>query len=138
MIKVCARKTVVFTMLAFSLSVITSSVFANNEIVGIWKTESSDRGYLHVDVTICEDKICGTIVNAFNTSDELIDDYEHVGKPIIWDMAVRGENSWNKGKIWDPSSDKTYKSKMSVSGNVLSVSGCVAFFCKALDWLRIE
>jgi len=75
-------------MLAFSMSVITSSVFASDEIVGIWKTESSDRGYLYVDVTICEDKICGTIVNAFNTSDELIDDYEHVGKPIIWDMAV--------------------------------------------------
>jgi len=82
--------------------------------------------------------VCGKIENAYDLEDEVIADYEHIGKNMVWDMKASGATSWKKGKIWDPSKDKTYKSKMSLSGDVLSVSGCVLFVCRGQDWTRVK
>jgi len=86
----------------------------------------------------CGDALCGKIVNAYNLENEVTADYEHVGKQMLWDMKASGTSSWKKGKIWDPSKDKTYKSKMSLNGDTLSVSGCVLIVCRAQDWIRVK
>lgn len=129
---------IVYFSLTIMLLGVSTSAIANDTIAGIWKTESSERGYLHVKIEPCEEFICGTILTAYDLADQPNEAYEHLGENIIWDMNAQGPNSWNRGKIWDPTSDKTYKSKMSLNGNVLSVSGCIAFFCKAQDWTRVE
>jgi len=110
----------------------------SNGVLDTWQTESSDKGYLHVLIEECGEVLCGTIVNAYNLENEVSADYEHVGKKMLWDMKASGDSTWKKGKIWDPSKDKTYKSKMSLSGDTLSVSGCVLIVCRAQDWTRVK
>ena len=38
----------------------------------------------------------------------------------------------------DDGSKKIYNSKMSLSGNTLSVSGCILIFCKAQNWTKVN
>ncbi|WP_371933256.1 DUF2147 domain-containing protein [Ruegeria discodermiae] len=108
---------------------------------GIWKTGTGDGGgYLHVSIAPCGSAICGTIDNAFNASGDEELNYEHDGKQMIWDMVPDGNGEYSGGKIWDPEADKTYKSKMSLNGNTLTVKGCVAggLVCKGQDWTRVQ
>lgn len=130
-------KQFIATIIAVSALLLTGTATAN-EVSGVFKTESSDKGYLLVSVEPCGDKVCGTIQDAFNLEGEPMADYEHKGKQMIWDMVPSGDGKWSKGKIWDPSKDKTYKSKMSLSGDTLNVSGCIAFICRSQSWTRAE
>lgn len=126
-------------LLPMLLLLISSQTFsAEDDIVGVWKTESSDKGYLHVNVVVCGSEVCGTILKALQLDGEPIADYPHIGKKMIWKMKSSGENSWNKGRIWDPSKDKTYKSKMSLNADTLNVSGCIAFICRSQSWTRVS
>jgi len=125
--------------LAFIGLLFSTHALSNDQgAIGVWQTESSDKGYLHVNIEQCDDMLCGTIVNAFNLEDVITEDYEHKGKKMVWNMKAKTDTSWSGGKIWDPSADKTYKSKMSVNGDVLSVSGCVLMFCKAQKWNKVK
>lgn len=119
------------------LFVFSHSFAADPDVTGIWKTESTDKGYLQVSVEKCGDAVCGTILQAMDLEDKPSPDYEHVGKQMIWDMASKTPTSWTGGKIWDPSKDKTYKSKMTLDGDVLKVSGCIAFICRSQSWTRL-
>lgn len=108
---------------------------------GTWKTEPGDTGgYLHVTVGPCGDALCGSIDKAFNAQGGVSSDYEHVGKRMIWDMKAQGDGSYGGGKIWAPDKDKTYKSRMSLSGNKLTVKGCVAggAICRGQTWMRVN
>ena len=127
-----------YGLLTFTFFGVNNNVLAADSIIGVWQTESTEKGYLHVKVEACEEFVCGTIIRAFNQADEPNEDYEHIGERMVWDMQAKGPASWSRGKIWDPSADKTYKSKMSLGDDVLSVSGCIVFFCKAQDWIRVE
>jgi len=116
----------------------TYALAQSDSVIGTWQTESSEKGYLHVDIEVCGEALCGKIQNAYDLDNEVIADYEHVGKNMVWDMKANGATAWKSGKIWDPSKDKTYKSKMSLNGDVLSVSGCVLFVCRGQDWTRVK
>ena len=125
-------------LLPLALVFVCSQVFSAGEsVIGVWQTESSEKGYIHVSVDKCGEAVCGTILSQMNLEGEANPDYEHLGKQMVWDMKSNGELSWAKGKIWDPSKDKTYKSKMTLSGDVLKVSGCIAFICKSQSWTRV-
>ncbi len=130
----------VFKWLAVVYLVSVNAAFAQ-DVSGTWQTEPGDTGgFLHVALAPCGDKICGTIATAFNADRTVVADYQHKGKKMIWDMTQRSAGSWNKGKIWAPDSDKTYRSKMSLSGNRLKVSGCVAggLICRSQNWVRVQ
>lgn len=105
-------------------------------ILGTWKTQVDDGNYAHVKMTKCGSKICGTIAQAYNSSGAWESDNE--GKKLVWDMVPDGNGSYSSGKIWQPSKDKVYKSKMSLSGNTLKVSGCVGPICKKQTWSRVK
>ena len=107
-------------------------------VAGTWKTQPGDDGaYGHVTVAPCGSSICGTIAKAFNASGQEIAS-DNIGKPIIWDMQAKGNGSYSGGKIWAPDTDKTYRSKMSLNGNALKVSGCVGPICRGQTWTRIN
>lgn len=111
------------------------------DVNGIWQTEPGDTGgFLHITIAPCGDKTCGTIRTAFDGDQAVVADYAHLGKPIIWDMTADGSGAWSSGKIWAPDRDKTYRSKMSLSGNTLKVSGCVAggLICRSQNWVRVK
>lgn len=108
---------------------------------GVWQTaKAKGGGYLEVTIAPCASDAaltCGTISQAFNAKGE-DPAYPNLGKPIVEGMKDGGGGSYSGGTIWDPESDKTYSSKMTVKGDVLDVEGCVAIFCQGQDWKRVR
>ena len=120
------------TAAALTLGLATSA-FAE-PASGVWKTETGETGgYLHVSIEPCGAQVCGTILKVFNS-----DNTSSEGKPIIWDMNVDGSGKYSGGRIWAPDVDKTYRSKMRLSGNTLKVSGCVGPICRSQNWTRVK
>ncbi len=109
-------------------------------VEGVWKSKPDDNGkYGYVTIAPCGDKFCGTLTQAFDSSGaETTSD--NIGKQIVWDMVANGDGTYGGGKVWAPDRDKTYKSKMTLSGDSLSVSGCVmgGMICRASDWSRVK
>ncbi|MEL6235034.1 MAG: DUF2147 domain-containing protein [Pseudomonadota bacterium] len=110
---------------------------------GLWATQANDEGnYLEIRIAPCAGNaalLCGTIETA-RTADGAEAPYEHIGRVMIQDMAEDGANEWDDGTIWAPDDDETYSSKMALTGNVLTVSGCVmgGLICRGQDWRRLE
>jgi len=127
-----------FLLPLFSLLFAGDALSQDSSAIGVWQTEPSDKGYLHVSIEECDDALCGTILQAYDLEGAPLEGYEHLGENMLWDMKSTGESSWSGGKIWDPSKDKTYKSKMDVADDVLNVSGCIMVFCRAQTWERVQ
>lgn len=109
---------------------------------GVYRTESGDTGnVLHVTFGACDadtQLTCAVITRALNSDQEPMTDYAHLGKAIVWGMKKIGRSKYAGGKIWDPSADKIYKSKMFVRSNSIRVSGCVGPICKAQSWVKVK
>lgn len=105
-------------------------------VAGIWKTEVDDGAYAHVTMAPCGSQICGTISRTFNSGGEYKS--ENLGKPIVWDMEAQGGGAYKNGQIWQPSTGKVFKSKMTLKGSSLKVSGCVGPICKGQTWTRVK
>ncbi len=60
-----------------------------------------------------------------------------VGQKVFFDMKPNGENSW-AGKAFNPDDGKEYSGKMTLSGDLLTTSGCVfgGLICKSYNWTR--
>lgn len=125
-----------------ALALVVPSLANAGTLSGVYQTEPGDTGgVLHVEMAACADDgalTCGTILRAYNADGKQDNAYEHLGKPIVWAMADRGSSKWGKGKIWAPDRDKVYDSKMSFSGNVLQVKGCIAFICRTQNWVVVQ
>lgn len=104
--------------------------------VGTWKTQVDDGAYAHVKMSTCGASLCGTIARTFNNTGEYKS--KNLGKKLVWDMTPAGGGKYKSGQIWQPSTGKTFKSKMSLSGNTLKVSGCVGPICKKQTWKRVN
>lgn len=122
-------------MIAAAMTVLAGAAWAD-PVEGTWKTEVDDGNYAHIAMTTCGDKVCGKIAEAFDANGPIAS--ENIGKQLVWDMVPGGDGSYGSGQIWQPSTGKVYKSKMSLSGSVLNVSGCVGPFCKKQTWTRVN
>ena len=119
---------------------VTGGAFAADPAEGLWKTKPDDNGkYGYVQIAPCGDKICGVLVKAFDSAGAEAPS-DNIGKQIVWDMVPNGDGSYSGGKVWAPDRDKTYSSKMALSGDSLAVSGCVlgGLICRASDWVRVK
>ncbi|KAF0677595.1 DUF2147 domain-containing protein [Profundibacterium mesophilum] len=105
-------------------------------VEGIWQTEADDGAFAHVSMAPCGGAICGTIARTFNAAGEYRS--ENIGKPLVWNMVQQKPGKYGDGKIWQPSTGKTYRSKMTLEGNVLKVSGCIGPICKKQTWRRVQ
>jgi len=108
------------------------------DVTGLWQTAANDDGkYLRVQIYPCatnEAQICGVITEGFGGATQT-----NNGKPIIWGMRANGEDHWNRGNVWAPDSDKTYRANLSLTGHTLVVQGCVAgIFCRSSTWTRVQ
>lgn len=121
--------------LGLALSLFAGAAMAD-PVEGVWKTETDDGAYAHVNIAPCGAALCGHIARTFNSGGEYKS--ANIGKKLVWDMQSKGGGSYSGGKIWQPSSNKVYKSKMSMSGNALNVSGCVGPICKKQVWTRVK
>ncbi len=121
-----------------TFTILAASCAAADPIEGIWKTQPGDEGnFGHVQIAMCDDLICGVLIRADNGAGEEIDS-DNIGRNLVWAMKVKGDGRYRDGKIWAPDRDKTYNSKMSLDGDVLSVSGCVLIICRDQTWTRVK
>tara|TARA_R100000935_G_scaffold13574_2_gene27165 strand:- start:951 stop:1343 length:393 start_codon:yes stop_codon:yes gene_type:complete len=110
---------------------------AADPAVGVWQTQPDDGAYAHVKMGPCGAAVCGTIQRTFNASGEYKS--ENIGKQLVIDMKPDGSGKY-AGKVWRPSNNKIYIGKMTVAGNSLKLSGCVAggLLCSKQDWQRVK
>lgn len=138
--------TTVLLGLIIAFGVITT---ASADPKGMWLTLG---GKSHVEMELCGDKLCGTIVWLkdpndeegkakvdVNNKNEALRSRPILGLKMLSNFVDKGAGKWEKGKIYNPEDGKTYNSKLElVDSNILKVSGCVLFFCKTQIWIRVE
>ena len=130
------KRMVMAAMLAFGLG---GAAHAADPVEGVWKTAPQDDGsFGHVEIKTCGAGFCGTLVRAFDSAGAEVES-PNVGKRIVWDMMAAGGGRYEDGKVWSPDRDKTYNSKMELSGDGLSVQGCVLGICRdGGTWTRVK
>ncbi|MEE9389037.1 MAG: DUF2147 domain-containing protein [Paracoccaceae bacterium] len=114
------------------------SVFAQDAVEGTWQTQVDDGAFAYVTIAPCGNLLCGVISRTFNADGEYAS--ENIGRQLVWDMQAVAGGRYKNGQIWQPSTDKVFKSKMTLSGDVLKVAGCVAggLICKKQTWSRVN
>ncbi|MGL4236934.1 DUF2147 domain-containing protein [Tabrizicola sp.] len=123
---------------AAALAVLAGAAFAD-PVEGIWQTKKDDNGnFGHVQITACGSAFCGTLIKAFNGEGQEIES-DNIGRKIVWDMVPYADGLYDDGQIYSPDRDKTYNGDMTLSGNNLSVRGCVLGICRdGGTWKRVK
>tara|TARA_R110002049_G_scaffold297983_1_gene487469 strand:- start:566 stop:955 length:390 start_codon:yes stop_codon:yes gene_type:complete len=105
---------------------------------GVWQTEVDDGAFAYVTIAPCDAAFCGTISRTFKDGGTEYTS-ENKGKQIVIGMAPVGDGNY-EGQVWRPSNNKIYVGKMSVSGDALTLKGCVAggLICSAQGWARVQ
>lgn len=108
-------------------------------VEGLWQTRPDDNGnYGQVQIAPCGPAFCGTLVRAFDAAGNPVDS-PNVGRRIVWDMVAYPDGRYDDGKIYAPDRDKTYNGEMVLSGDTLTVSGCVLGICREGGvWARVN
>ncbi len=105
---------------------------------GLWRTGGDDNGHSGlIKVAPCGDQLCGTLIKAYDDTGAEIDS-DNIGRNIISETVAQGDGYY-KGLVYSPDRDKTYKSKLQMTGNTLKVRGCVMFICRdGGTWQRVN
>ena len=117
---------------------------------GRWKTIDDETGKVKSIVEIArtgDGSFRGRVVRVLRpagrpgpTCDEC--DGANRGRPIegmtiLWGLRDEGGGAYGGGRVLDPASGRTYKSKLEMHGpDRMGVSGCIAFFCREQEWVR--
>ena len=106
-------------------------------IEGVWQTQPDEGSFAYVTIAPCGGAFCGTITRTFKDKAEY--QSPNIGKQIVRSMAPNGDGTY-AGQVWRPANDKVYSGKASVSGNQMSLSGCVAggLLCKSQTWVKVQ
>ncbi|MGY6534439.1 MAG: DUF2147 domain-containing protein [Pararhodobacter sp.] len=131
MITILRRATVGFVAgMALSLPALADPA------LGRWRTAPDDNANTGiVEIAFCGDLLCGTLIEAHDSNGQPMSS-PNVGRRIVWDMEPRGSGRYRNGRVWAPDRDQTYNARMDLSGDRLSVSGCVLVFCREAVWTR--
>jgi uncharacterized protein (DUF2147 family) len=98
-------------------------------LVGTWRTAKDDNGNSGlIQVKPCGAALCGTLVKAFDSAGKSMES-PNVGRKIIWDTKPAGDGEY-RGMVYSPDRDAEYKSKLVLTGDKLSVSGCRIGICR--------
>lgn len=126
-------------ILAAILALGAGAALAADPIEGIWQTAKDDNGnYGHIEVTSCGPAFCGVLIRSFDSAGAPLES-DNIGKQIIWDMVPYGDGLYDDGKIWSPDRDKTYNSDLTITGDSLTVRGCVFGICRdGGTWTRVK
>jgi uncharacterized protein (DUF2147 family) len=119
-----------------TMAILCAGVALADPVEGVWKTTPNDAGgYAYVQIAPCGDKMCGTVVKAFDSAgtEQAGGD---VGKAIITGMTLAAEGSFTDGQLAVPGGDKVYPASMSVDGDTLKVKVCPSL-CKTLGWSKV-
>jgi uncharacterized protein (DUF2147 family) len=116
-----------------------------DDILGIWTNEEKDG---RIEIFKCGEKYCGKIVWAkepnypagsnegtpgtprldHNNPDPDLRKTPIMGLLIVHDFVFVGDNSWKKGKVYDPKNGRTYSGTLTlVSPTRLDLRGFIGF-----------
>lgn len=125
--------------LAFAVAFVISATTAfADPATGTWQTAPDDNGnFGHIQMGTCGAKLCGVLVRAYDSAGKQVES-DRIGQRIVWDMVAKGGGAYGGGKVYAPDRDKTYNSKMTLSGNSLKVEGCVFGICRGSSWKRVN
>ena len=118
-----------------TLAVLWAGAALADPVEGVWKTTPNDKGsYAYVQIAPCGDKMCGTVVKAFDSAgaEQAGGD---VGNAIITGMTAAGDGSFADGQLTAPGG-KTYPASMAVDGDTLKVTAWSSS-CKTLGWSKV-
>ena len=109
-------------------------------IEGLWRTAPDDHGDIgYIRVSTCGQTYCGTLERAENAQGQAIQP-DTIGRKIVWNLT-RTDGGQYEGRIYAPDRDKEYMSRLKLSGNAISVNGCVlgGLICRnGGHWTRVN
>lgn len=122
---------------------VPSMAAAPSALAGRWKT---DDGKGIVVMSPCGAKMCGKIERLLirqpaggqldeRNPDKAKRSRQVAGLQIYWDL-VATKDGW-KGPGYSPEDGRYYTAHLRVSGNKLTMKGCVAVFCRTVTWTRM-
>jgi uncharacterized protein (DUF2147 family) len=99
------------------------------EVLGVWER---DTGASRIRFSKCGDALCGTIAWLKDQNGPA-----KLGQRVFFDMKPSSANKWS-GSAFNPEDGKTYSGTMTLSGTVLTTSGCVlgGLICRSVTWKR--
>lgn len=126
------------TSLAIVLSTFTVGAAFADPLEGMWRTTKDDNGNSGlIQVAPCGDKLCGKLVKSYDAGGNEMSS-KNIGKNIISQTEAEGGGKY-KGKVYSPDRDKTYSSRLMLSGDTLKVQGCVFGICRdGGTWMRAK
>lgn len=127
----------IIMMTAVAAIAFAGAAFAD-PLEGVWQTAQDDNGnFGHIQVAPCGSALCGTLVRSFDgAGNEVASNF--TGRNIISETTANGGGQY-RGKVYAPDRDKTYNSRLQLSGDSLSVSGCVLGICRdGGTWTRVQ
>ena len=119
-----------------TMAILCAGVAFADPVEGVWQTNANDNGgYAYVQIAPCGDKMCGTVVKAFDSAgaEQAGGD---VGKAIITGMTLAAEGSFTDGQLTAPGGDSVYSASMKADGDTLKVKVCPSL-CKTLSWSKV-
>lgn len=150
---------VIVSLCVFSVFTFSGFVLAQSNITGIWKTvsdEGSDKGKAKSHVEIFDEggayfgKVVKLLLKPQDTlCDKCTGDLKNkpvVGMIFLQNMKKTGSVDTQLGEecaggtIMDPDNGKTYKCKLWVKGDVLTVRGFIGFSLlgRSQEWFRVK
>jgi uncharacterized protein (DUF2147 family) len=123
--------------LAAALSVLAGAAAAD-PLLGKWRTARDDNGNSGIiEIKPCGDSLCGTLIQSFDKNGKPFQS-KNQGRRIIWDTKPAGGGEY-RGMVYSPDRDAEYKSKLVLTGDRLSVSGCRIGICREGGvWSRVK
>ncbi|PWE28053.1 DUF2147 domain-containing protein [Pararhodobacter marinus] len=124
-------------ILAFAAGLALSATAAlADPAEGRWRTQPDDNGnYGVIQMSMCGNTLCGTLVESYDGAGNALQTPNN-GRQIVWDMEPHGNGEYRDGQIYAPDRDQTYRSRMDLAGDRLTVAGCVLFICRDQTWTR--
>jgi uncharacterized protein (DUF2147 family) len=132
------------TALVLFLLLLGGPADAASAVLGTWLVED---GKAEVTIAPCGANLCGRISRILrrdpkwngrdvNNPDPQLRTRPVLGLPILTGFKP-GKQALTGGRIYDPSSGRTYRSTVRLNPDgSLKVSGCVAFICRSQRWTR--
>lgn len=141
------KKIIGFALAALTLGVAPQAASAQSSgITGNWTTQD---GRAIVTIANCGSAICGRLSRILAPTPDGPPVDENNPNPRLRNRPVQGitvvsgfdqrqGNVWRGGEVYDPESGRSYSARMTLNGNRLDVTGCVAWgaLCRTETWTR--
>ncbi len=144
-ITICLLALLILPMVSFAQKAV-----AGDAILGVWFNAEKDA---KIDVYKVGNKFFGKVIWLQNPLDKnrkpktdienpdpKLQSRPRLGLIVLTDLAYKSGTKYEKGKIYDPKSGKTYSCQAELEGNVLKLRGYigVSLIGKTSEWTRTK